>query len=271
MTTEEKNRMRLTNQSRSRQISYGALVGLLLAIVVSGACKRRTAANVPMPPTPEPARPAAPTVTLTVEPTTIQRGQSATVRWSSTGATDLDLQPAFGRVEPQGSVSVTPNDSITYTLTGRGTGGSTTATARLTVTAAPPPPAPAAPAPDTSTTLRERYQREVADAFFDYDQSDLRDDGRTAMMKSAQFLKANPTITVQIEGHCDERGSVAYNLGLGDRRANSARDFLVSQGVSGDRITTISYGKEKPFCTEASESCYQENRRAHLVCTNCGM
>jgi len=266
--------MRLTNLSMSRRsgkISYGALAGLFLAIIVSGACKRRTAANVPMPPTPEPARPAAPTATITVQPTTIQRGQSATVRWSSTGATDLNLDPAFGRVEPQGSVNVTPNDSITYTLTARGTGGSTTATARLTVTAPPPTPTPAAPARDTTSTMRERYEREVQDAFFDYDQSDLRDDGRTAMLKSAQFLKDNSTITVQVEGHCDERGSVAYNLGLGDRRANSARDFLVSQGVSGDRITTISYGKEKPFCTDASESCFQENRRAHLVCTNCGM
>ena len=111
----------------------------------------------------------------------------------------------------------------------------------------------------------------MQDAFFDYDQSDLRDDGRSALMKTAAFLKANGALTVQIEGHCDERGSVAYNLGLGDRRSNSARDFLIQQGVSGDRITTISYGKEKPFCTEASESCYQENRRAHVVCTNCGM
>src|SRR5690242_12733337 len=100
------NRMHLTNQGRNRQIRYGALVGLFLAVILSGACKRRTAANVPMPPTPEPARPAAPTVTITVQPTTIQRGQSATVRWSSTGATDLNLDPAFGRVEPQGSVTV---------------------------------------------------------------------------------------------------------------------------------------------------------------------
>ena len=264
--------MRSTNQGRNRQFSYRALVILLLAVIVSGACRRNTATNTPTPPVPEPARPAAPTVSITVEPATIQRGQSATIKWSSSNATDLDLQPNFGRVERQGSVTVTPNDSITYTLTGRGTGGSNQATARLTVTAAPPaPPAPAAPPRDTTTSVRERYEREVQDAFFDYDQSDLRDDGRSAMMKSAQFLKDNPTLTVQIEGHCDERGSVAYNLGLGDRRANSARDFLTSQGISADRVTTITYGKEKPFCTEASESCFQENRRAHLVCTNCGM
>ncbi|MSO21106.1 MAG: OmpA family protein [Acidobacteria bacterium] len=260
----------LTRWGSNRQSSYLTLVILILAIAVSGACRRRAATATP-PPVPEPARQVAPTVSLTVEPATIQRGQSATLRWSSSGATDLDLQPAFGRVEQQGSVSVTPNDSITYTLTGRGPSGSTQATARVTVTAAPPLPPVAAPARPTETTLRERYEREIQDAFFDYDQSDLRDDGRSAMMKSAAFLRDNPTVTVQVEGHCDERGSVAYNLGLGDRRSNSTRDFLVSQGISGDRVTTISYGKEKPFCTEQSESCFQENRRAHLICTNCGM
>lgn len=84
-------------------------------------------------------------------------------------------------------------------------------------------------------------------------------------------MRANSTVTIQVEGHCDERGSVAYNLGLGDRRANSTRDFLVSLGISGDRITTISYGKERPFCTDSNEACWQENRRGHIVCTNCGM
>jgi peptidoglycan-associated lipoprotein len=118
--------------------------------------------------------------------------------------------------------------------------------------------------------MREIYDRSVKDAFFDYDSSDIRPDGREALTQSAQFLRSNPNITVAIEGHCDERGSVAYNLGLGDRRANSARDFLVSLGIPGERVTTISYGKERPFCTETDESCWQQNRRAHVVCTNCG-
>jgi len=127
----------------------------------------------------------------------------------------------------------------------------------------PPPPPP-------SVSTRELYNRSVSDAYFDYDKSDIRDDARSALTRGADFLRANPTLTIQIEGHCDERGSVAYNLGLGDRRSNSARDFLVSLGISGDRITTISYGKERPFCTEGTETCWQQNRRAHLVCTNCG-
>lgn len=263
--------MHLTIQGNNGQFRWQTLAILMLAVVASGACRRRTVGDVPTPPTPPPPAAAAPAVSISVEPATIQAGQSATVRWSSTNATDLDLQPAFGRVERQGQVTVTPTESITYTLTGRGPGGSNTATARLTVTAAPPPPRVDAPAPDRGISQREQFERDVQDAFFDYDQSDLRDDGRSALMRTAAFLKANSAITVQIEGHCDERGSVAYNLGLGDRRANSARDFLVQQGVSADRITTISYGKEKPFCTEQSESCFQENRRAHMVCTNCGM
>ena len=105
--------------------------------------------------------------------------------------------------------------------------------------------------------------------FFDYDKSDLRADARAQVEKWAQWLKKYPQNTVTIEGHCDERGSVAYNLGLGDRRANATKDFLVALGVSGDRIKTISYGKERPFCTEHDEACWQQNRRGHLVCDTC--
>ena len=118
--------------------------------------------------------------------------------------------------------------------------------------------------------MQERFNREVRDGFFDFDKSDIRPDARENLTRSAEFLRSNPSITFRIEGHCDERGSVAYNLGLGDRRANSARDFLASLGIATDRITTISYGKERPFCSAQDESCWQENRRAHLVCTSCG-
>jgi peptidoglycan-associated lipoprotein len=206
-----------------------------------------------------------------VEPSSVQRGQSATLRWTSQNAEELMIDPGVGRVDAQGTRSVSPTESTTYTLTGRGPGGSTTATARLTVTAPPPPPPPPAPAPRApEPSLSERFGREIAHAFFDYDQSDIRPDAREALTRSANFLRANPNVTIQVQGHCDERGSVAYNLGLGDRRANSAKDFLVSLGISADRITTISYGKERPFCTESNEDCWQRNRTAHLVCTNCG-
>ena len=134
----------------------------------------------------------------------------------------------------------------------------------------PPPPPPPSPPPPPAPSLQEQFDRAVRDAFFDYDKSDIRPDGRDALTSSAEFLRANPNSMIRLEGYCDERGSIEYNLGLGDRRANSAKDFLVSLGISSERMTTISYGKERPFCTEGNEDCWQQNRRAHLVCTNCG-
>jgi peptidoglycan-associated lipoprotein len=111
--------------------------------------------------------------------------------------------------------------------------------------------------------------REGKDAYFDYDKSDVREDARAALTQDADLLKrifaADPTFMVVVEGNCDERGSAEYNLGLGDRRSTSARDFLIQLGVPADRVKTISYGKERPVCTDATEDCYQRNRHAHLA------
>ena len=112
-------------------------------------------------------------------------------------------------------------------------------------------------------------QREVQDAFFDYDKSTIRDDARSTLTANADALKRIlndfPSATVTVEGHCDERGSAEYNLGLGDRRSTSAKEFLVQLGVPADRLKTISYGKERPQCTESNETCWQKNRRAHFT------
>jgi len=107
----------------------------------------------------------------------------------------------------------------------------------------------------------------LKDAFFDYAKADLRDDARTALSADAEWLKKNATVQFLIEGHCDERGTSEYNLALGDRRANSAKEYLVSLGVDASRVKTVSYGKERPFCTESNESCWQQNRRAHFLAT----
>jgi peptidoglycan-associated lipoprotein len=108
----------------------------------------------------------------------------------------------------------------------------------------------------------------LKDAYFDYDQSDLREDARSALSGNAEWLKRYPSIQVLIEGHCDERGTSAYNLALGDRRANAARDYVDSLGIASSRIRTVSYGKERPACTESTEDCWQRNRRAHFVITS---
>jgi peptidoglycan-associated lipoprotein len=138
------------------------------------------------------------------------------------------------------------------------------------VTAPPPPPPPPPPKPRISGL--EMFNRDIAsagDALFDYDKSDIRDDARQVLTRDADALKrifaADPTFNIMLEGHCDERGSAEYNLGLGDRRATAAKDFLVQLGVPAEKIRSISYGKDRPVCTDASEACYQRNRRAHLA------
>ena len=105
----------------------------------------------------------------------------------------------------------------------------------------------------------------VEDIFFDYDRSYIRDDAKSVLEANASYLKANKNGRILIEGHCDERGTSEYNIALGERRAQAAQKYLVALGVDQSRISTISYGKEKPFCEEHNEQCYQENRRAHFV------
>ena len=105
----------------------------------------------------------------------------------------------------------------------------------------------------------------LGDIFFDYDRAELKPEARERLAKNAQWLTANPQFLLTLEGHCDERGTNEYNLALGERRAKSAMNYLVSQGVQASRITIISYGEERPQCTEHSEACWAKNRRAHFL------
>jgi peptidoglycan-associated lipoprotein len=245
---------------RIRSVARVVLYGALVLAVVGAGCKKPVTATPAAPPPPPPP-PAQPTVTLQATPANVQRGQSTTLRWSSTNATSLTLAPGVGNVSAEGNTAVSPTDSTTYTITAMGPGGSANATARVTVTVPPPPPAPVAAAP----SMEELFAKEVKDAYFDYDKADIRPDTRSALTETAGFLKSYPQVKVMIEGHCDERGSTEYNLALGDRRAQAAKDFLVSLGVGSDRMQTVSYGKERPFCNEHAEACWQQNRRGHFV------
>ncbi len=119
--------------------------------------------------------------------------------------------------------------------------------------------------PQKTPTLDKLFLQEVGDAYFDYDSAEIRGDAKPALQKDAAFFKQYPTMRITIEGHCDERGSTEYNLALGDRRANAVKQYLVGLGISADRLNTVSYGKEKPFCMEADEACYAKNRRGHLT------
>jgi peptidoglycan-associated lipoprotein len=132
--------------------------------------------------------------------------------------------------------------------------------------AAPPPVAAPAPAPPARPATAEfRVVPELRDVFFDFDRYALRPDAVKTLDASVQWLTANPSALVLIEGHCDERGTNAYNLALGERRARAAQDYLVKRGVAATRITVISYGEERPGCIEHTETCWAQNRRAHFL------
>ena len=236
-------------------MQWALSISALAAVMVLGACHKKVAPPPPPPPPPPPA----PTASLTASPNTIDKGQSVTLTWETTNATDVSID-GIGAVQANGSQSVTPADSTTYHLVAKGGGGTQEATARVTVNAPPPPPPPA-----PSMTEEDMFAQNVKDVYFNYDNYDIRADQQAAVQADIAFLKEHADIKFTIEGHCDERGSTEYNLALGDNRASSLRSALISGGIAADRIRTISYGKERPFCSESNEECWQQNRRDHFV------
>jgi peptidoglycan-associated lipoprotein len=247
--------MTLSNRPLIRALS---LAVFSIALLVTG-CKKQPVKTTPVAaPAPPPA--VKPTASLSADKTSINPGDSVRLSWTTTDATNVSIAPEVGAVTAQGNTSVTPGSSTTYTLSATGPGGSADATVRVSVSAPTPPP-PVAKTP----SLDELWLSEVTDAYFDYDSAEIRPDAKDALRKDADFFKKYPTMRVTIEGHCDERGSTEYNLALGDRRASAVKGYLVGLGIPADRLNTVSYGKEKPFCMEADESCYTKNRRGHLV------
>ena len=240
---------------KHQRIKWFTLVVALGAVMMLGACKKKAAPPPPPPPPPPPA----PTASISVDPNSIQKGQSATLSWQTTGATDVSID-GIGAVQPSGSQQVSPADSTTYHLTAKGSGGTQDATARVSVTQPPPPQTE-----NTSLTDEALFAQSVKDVYFDYDKADIRGDQQSSVQTDAQFLGQHSNMNITIEGHCDDRGSTEYNLALGDQRATAVKNALTTQGVNASRIKTISYGKEKPFCTESNEACWQQNRRGHLV------
>jgi peptidoglycan-associated lipoprotein len=169
-------------------------------------------------------------------------------------------------VPNNGARQVFPSNTTTYRLAAVSPAGNANATATVNVTvpqSAPPPPPPPA------TSLVSAIQGTVMDAYFDYDSSDIREDARNTLSRDSDAIKRIlqdfPSAVLMVEGHCDERGSSEYNLGLADRRATAAKEFLIQLGVPADRLKTISYGKERPQCQESNEACWQKNRRAHFA------
>jgi peptidoglycan-associated lipoprotein len=246
----------------SQKLYRTCLMGALSLAVFGSSCNKK-----PIVAPRDTARTEAPaprpTITFQANPTSINKGDTTTLSWSTTNTTQVAIAPEVGPVAAEGSTKVTPGDSATYTLTATGPGGSADASVRITIATV------ASVEPTDSDPGRDRiFKERVKDAYFDLDKADIRPDARTALAATAEVLRSYPDIKATIEGHCDERGSTEYNLGLGDRRATAVKNYLVSLGISADRLSTVSYGKEKPFCMEATEACYQQNRRGHFVRAN---
>ncbi len=228
---------------------------MLVALAAVTGCKKQK----PLPPPPPPPAAAAtpaPTARLTATPAVITAGDQVQLSWRTTDATSVSID-GIGDVPSSGVKTVTPTETTSYHLVARGDGGSADATANVTVNAHP-----AVQVPTNTMSAEEEFKANVQDIFFDYDTDELRADAQATLSKDASYLVSHPNVKVVIGGYCDERGSDEYNLALGQRRADSTKNALVQAGVGADRLRVISYGKEKPFCTQSDESCWQQNRRA---------
>ena len=243
----------------NRQFRALSFVSLVLALVAIAGCNKKPAAPPPAASTAPAATSApapAPVAQITATPNLISAGDQVVLSWRTADATSVSID-GIGDVPTSGVKTVSPTTSTSYHLVARGDGGTADATARVTVNEAP-----AVVVPSTSTNIEDDFKAGVQDAFFDYDTYDVRADAQAVLSKDASFLVSHPDIKVVIGGYCDERGSNEYNLALGQNRADAAKNALISAGVAPARVRVVSYGKEKPFCSQSTEECWQQNRRA---------
>jgi peptidoglycan-associated lipoprotein len=227
------------------------ILGVLL--LFSGCAKKAAKATPPAAPAPP-----APAATLAASPDVIQEGQSTVLTWNTENASEVTIE-GLGELPASGTKSVTPSSSTTYSLVAKGPGGTQNASARVTVNAK------VAEVSTPSPSDQELFAKNVRDVLFDYDKAEIRADQAGTAQTDAAFLQQHPSIKVVLEGHCDDRGSEEYNLALGTSRAESLKKTLLQHGISEDRIKTISYGKEKPFCSESNDQCWQQNRVDHFT------
>lgn len=218
----------------------------------------------------------APTVTLRAEPGAIERGQNTSLRWSADNAKIVTIS-GLGEVPASGQREISPRVSTTYTATALGDGGNATASTRVTVSDPPPPPTAERPrtvekAPEPKAPpVADEFLRVMQPVFYDYDKSDVKASEQDKLRRLADWLnqERNRSIVFRIEGNCDPRGTSEYNLGLGDRRARAAKDFLISLGVDPSRIEIVSYGSEKAQGADegspANAPSWAHDRRADFI------
>jgi len=232
----------------------------LVALVSVAGCKHKIA---PQPiATAPPAQTPSPTAKISASPTDVTAGSSVVLSWQTTNAATASID-GIGDVSTSGTKTVTPSSSTNYHLVARGAGGTAFDDVRVTVS-----PAVAAASTGNSYDAMSDFRNHVKDIFFDYDKSAIRTDEDSAISQDAAYLASHPSVRIVIGGYCDERGSDEYNLALGQSRASDTQKALENAGVAASRIRVISYGKEKPFCTQSSETCWQQNRRAGFAMDN---
>ena len=251
--------------SRVKAAKRVSASAVLMLLALAGCHKKQ--AIVPPPDTLPPSAMPAPTASITADPLTIDLGQPVVLNWRTTGASSVAID-GIGPVPANGTQTVSPANSTNFRLVAKGDGGTIEANVRVTVNTVPVLPT----MPNTGVSNAENgdigteagFHQNVQDVFFDYDSFEIRGDADSAISAAARYLNAHTGIRLLIGGYCDDRGSAEYNLTLAQNRADAAKSALVSAGVAASRIRTVSYGKERQFCTEESESCWQQNRRAQF-------
>jgi peptidoglycan-associated lipoprotein len=228
---------------------------LLIALIAVAGCGKKTTKPAAEETAPIVSVPA-PTAQITASPTLVSAGDQVELSWKTTDASLVSID-GIGEVPTAGVKTVNPSVSTTYHLVAKGDGGSAEASARVTVN-----PPPAVVVPTRAMSADEEFKADVQDVFFDYDTYDLRAEAQATLSRDASYLASHPEVKIVIGGYCDERGSNEFNLALGQNRADAAKNALITAGVAANRIRVVSYGKEKPFCSESTEDCWQQNRRA---------
>ena len=256
----------MLSSSRLHRLRISLLIAVASASLTLAGCHKKSNGVNPAslgPTDTNSAAASSPTASITADPLAIDLGQSVVLNWRTTNADSVVID-GIGPVNPNGTQTVSPTSSTSYHLMAKGDGGTVEANVRVTVRTATEPTETTAPA-DNGAVTDSAFHAAVQDAFFDYDSYDLRPDAKQAVAQAAAFLTKHPTIHVVVGGYCDDRGSAEYNLALGENRANSAKTALVTAGIAANRVRVVSYGKERQFCAEETDVCWQENRRAQFT------
>ena len=226
-------------------------------------CPRKAVAPPPPPPPPPP--PAAPTVSISAYPATIDQGRCAKLDWSTTGASSASIDQGIGSTNPNGSREVCPGSTTQYTITAMGDGGTRSTSTTVTVTPPPPPPAPVV---KERPAVPKVIDRLVLHVNFDFDKSTVRQADVADLQKAIDFVKKYPANEISIEGHTDSKGSDKYNQALSGKRAAAVKAYLLKHGeidTRKDTIMTKGFGESKPIADNATEKGRFENRRVEIL------